>query len=122
MTETYQMQDVEMHAQLFMKMEPDMNGAQALNCGDFSRVTACYEWHGLPVDAGTAGRLERARTQIQNMIIGEMESEHSFGVYEFNEVDGQWHWSDQRFSELVHARAARPVAEDRQRAFLRGRS
>lgn len=102
--EIYQMQDVDMHAELFLRMEPDMNAAQALNRGDYSRVTACYEWAGVPADVDTAKRLMGSRIKIQDMAIREMEEKHHFGVYEFDESDGQWHWSHEKFSALVHAR------------------
>jgi len=98
------MLDVDMHAELFLKMLSDMNIAQALNRGDYSRVTACYEWTGVRIDVGTATRLMKSRLKIQDMAIREMEEVYRFGVYEFDKSDGQWHWSDLRFAELVHKR------------------
>jgi hypothetical protein len=102
--EIYQMQDVDMHAELFLRMEPGMNAAQVLNRGDYSRVTASYEWWGMPIDVITANRLMASRVKIQDMAIRDMEMKHHFGVYEFDEKDGLWHWSDERFSKLVHDR------------------
>jgi hypothetical protein len=105
----YQMQDVDSHAALFLAMEPDMNAGQALNRGDFSRVVASYEWHGLPIDIDTTRRLERQRARIQSMTIEEMESKHEFGVYEKDPKDNLYHWSDERFATLVKERGLADV-------------
>lgn len=102
---TYQMHDVEMHAALFLEFAKDMPSvAQVLNRGDFSRVVANYEWNGIPVDVEMVERMMAARPKLQNTVIEQMERKYAFGVYEFDAGDRRWHWSHQRFAQLVRSR------------------
>ncbi len=96
----YQRQDVDMHAALFLDMAPKMNVEQALARGDYSRVTACYEWHGQPVDVEMVNRLTKMRPVMRNMIIEEMEETHHYGVFVRNQK-GEWQMSNEGLRDLV---------------------
>ncbi len=88
---------------LLEAMAPNLAAAQALNRGDFTRAVACYEYEGIPVDKSLHDRLQANWTTITSNLARQLEDKHRSGVYRCDN-QGQQHWSDAKFAELVERR------------------
>jgi hypothetical protein len=65
----YNWVDVDATARLLVAMYPKIDVARALYRGTFAPVAASMEWHGLPIDVETLGRLRRHWADLQDRLI-----------------------------------------------------
>jgi DNA polymerase-1 len=79
---------------------PAIDLPRALMLGDFTRVLACMDWNGIPVDIPLCRRLQAAWTKILEMFVRKCENTHNYDVFRF-EDDGHPILDEQLYAALI---------------------
>jgi hypothetical protein len=96
MVEDYNAEDVLTDIEVFEKIAPAIDLPRALFRGEYSKVVACMEHVGMPVDASYINDLNAAWPDLRMHYIRELDSLRLY--------DDEGHWCEDRMAALIEAR------------------